>query len=156
MSDDQGDSKSQIVQLLTIGRLGGLEKGQIASAYGGQYLLRQLSREVPELTPLLGDVEIGTQVVGQGSTTRPEVLTTVSTRRDFSSVFSLNYSQILGSPTQNYYDLQVRDFGAEYKINRIFYLTGEILERRPGSSGTTTNSQSQYEYNLDLRARHEY
>jgi translocation-and-assembly-module (TAM) inner membrane subunit TamB-like protein len=155
MSDDQGHSKSDIVKLLTLGRYGGLNNGQIAGAYGGTYLLRQLSTEFPELKPFVGDVEFGTQVV-RGSGTSSEIVPTAGFRRDFSSVFSLNYSQILGMPTQNYYDLQVRDFGAEYKINRIFYLTGEILERRPGSTGTTTNSQSQYEYNLDLRARHEY
>lgn len=156
MSDDQGDSKSAIVQLLTLGRFEGLQAGQIAQAYGGTYLLRQLSTEFPELKPLVGDVELGTQVIPGDAYTRPEVVTTVGTRRDFSSVFSLKYSQIVGKPIQTNYDLQVRDFGAEYKINRIFYLTGEILERRPGSIGTTTNSQSQFEYNLDLRARHEY
>jgi hypothetical protein len=155
MSNDLGYSKSDIVKLLAYGRFEGLQKGQVAGAYGGQYLLRQLSTEFPELKPIVGDVEFGTQVV-QGST-KAEVLPTVGARRDFSSVFSLNYSQIIGTPTQTAYNVQVRDFGAEYKINRIFYLTGEILERRPGTYGTTsTSTQSQFEYNLDLRARHEY
>jgi hypothetical protein len=157
MSDDKGDSKSDIVRLMTGGQIAGLTGGQIAGAYGGNYLLRQLSTEVPELRPFVGDVQFGTQVVPGSSTTRAEVLPTVGARRDFSQVFSLNYSQIIGTPTQNAYEVQVRDFGAEYKINKIFYLTGEILERRPGVYGTTnTSTQSQFEYNLDLRARHEY
>jgi hypothetical protein len=152
MSNDLGYSKSDIVQLLTFGRFVGMQKGQVAGAYGGTYLLRQLSTEFPELKPLVGDVEFGTQVVvGNGKTA--EVLPTAGFRRDFSSVFSLNYSQIIGTPTQNQYDVQVRDFGAEYKINRIFYLTGEILQHRPGTQST---NNSQFEYNLDLRARHEY
>jgi hypothetical protein len=157
MSDDRGDSKSEIVTLMTQGQLAGLNGGQIAGAYGGNYLLRQLSTEVPELRPLVGDVQFGTQVVQQyenGTVARSQVLPTIGARRDLSSVFSLNYSQILGTPMPSQYDVQVRDFGAEYKINRIFYLTGEILERRPGTANTVTNSQ--YEYNLDLRARHEY
>jgi hypothetical protein len=100
-------------------------------------------------------VEIGMQQVPLNEQGKAQVLTTVGTRRDFSSVFSLNYSQIIGTPAPSQYDVQVRDFGAEYKINKIFYLTGEILQRRPGTAGTTVTN-SQFEYNLDLRARHEY
>jgi len=162
MTDDQGHSESDIATMLALGynpkdqTAGGKDAGVAATALGSQYLLRQLSQQFPEITPIIGDVTLGNQIVETGEGGRKEVVPTVAIRRDITGGLSLNYSQIVGAPTTSTVNLQVRDFGAEYRINRIFYLTGEILERRPGTSSATSSGQSQFEYNLDLRARHEY
>jgi hypothetical protein len=161
MTDDQGRSQSDIATMLALGynpkeqQANSKDAGVTATALGSQYLLRQFSQQFPEITPILGDVTYGTQIVETGDGGRKQVVPTIGIRRDFSPALSLNYSQIVGAPTTSSINLQVRDFGAEYRINRIFYLTGEILERRPGTSASSA-AQSQFEYNLDLRARHEY
>ena len=159
-----GLSEQEIVQRLTLGRFGlGLTRDQryapgsaeiVAGATGGQYLLRQLAQQFPEVSPLLGDVEVGTQVV---QTDRGGLIVpTIGIGRYVTPDVRVRYSQALGTPSTATSGVNVRDLGAEYRISRIFFLTGEILERRTGSSLTPTVSQSELEYNLDLRARYEY
>jgi hypothetical protein len=48
-----------------------------------------------------------------------------------------------------------RDIGAEYRLNRFFYVTSEVLQRRR-LSPTGTTSTTGPEYNLNLKARWEY
>jgi translocation and assembly module TamB len=157
-------TEQEIVQLMTVGRFGfGLAAGQryapggeaiVAGATGGQYLLRQMAQQFPEISPILGDLEVGTQVVEVDGRGKP--VPQIGINRYFTPEFRVRYSQVLGSPSSGAIGLNVRDLGAEYRISRIFFLTGEILERRTGSSSTPTVSQSELEYNLDLRARYEY
>jgi hypothetical protein len=48
------------------------------------------------------------------------------------------------------------DLSAEYRLGRLFYLTGERIERRVTSSLGTGTPEHEVEYNLDVRARLEY
>ena len=54
------------------------------------------------------------------------------------------------------YTVDFRDVGAEYRISKVFFLTGQVVERRKGSAVTPGASQSEMQYNVDLSARHEW
>jgi hypothetical protein len=160
MYSSQGFSETEIIGALAFGSFNtrqSKDSGALAASAGGTYLLRELNRQIPELTPLLADLELTQQSVG-GSSGSNVLVPTVGVKRYLTPELRLGYSQIVGTAPSGATNLQVRDLGAEYRISRIFYLTGEILERRSGgsSSVTTSSSQSSLEYNLDVRARHEY
>ena len=122
---------------------------------GTQYLVRQLAREVPEFASLLADVEVGT-TVGQGGSGE-RIYTTIGVSRYFTPELRLRYSQVVGVKEGTTTDeLNLWDISAEYRIGRIFYLTGEIIERRTNSSLGRGTAQHEVEYNLDVRARYEY
>ena len=122
---------------------------------GTQYLVRQLAREVPEFSNLLADVEVGT-TVGQGSTGE-RIYTTIGVSRYFTPELRLRYSQVVGAGGRGASDeLNLRDVSAEYRIGRIFFLTGEIIERRTNSALGNGTAQHEMEYNFDVRARYEY
>jgi autotransporter translocation and assembly factor TamB len=161
LSSGAGRSETEIIRLLTYGRFGGgadpFGGGQqrvIAGTMGGQYLVRQLAREVPEAASLLREVDVGTAVVN--SETGGRVVPSVGVSHYLTSDFLLRYSQLLGGVQWGGSDFDVRHLGAEYRISKIFYLTGEVVERRTGSVLTPGASASELDRNLDLRARHEW
>ncbi len=142
-------SQSEIVSLLTYGQLSG---GNIG-ALGASYLVRQLTRQIPELSEYFGDIEVG-QTVAEGVTGGPQssyTYTTVGVSRYFTRDLLVRYSQVVGDVSQAA-AVDYQDVTAEYRLNRLFYLSGQVTSRR----GVLITGEDQTRYNLDLRARHEY
>jgi autotransporter translocation and assembly factor TamB len=154
-----GLAQTDIVSLLTVGRFGigdeeysGADQRILVGVTGTQYLVRQLAREFPEISSLLGDIEVGT-TVGEGE----RIYTTVGVSRYFTPDLLLRYSQVVGgSGGSSVGELNLWDLSAEYRLGRLFYLTGERIERRVTSSLGTGTPEHEVEYNLDVRARLEY
>jgi hypothetical protein len=122
---------------------------------GTQYLVRQLAREVPELSVLLADIDVGTTVGGGSSGER--IYTTVGLSRYFTPDLLLRYSQVVGGSGGTTADeLNLWEVSAEYRIGRLFYLTGERVDRRVTSSLGSGTPEHEVQYNLDVRARLEY
>jgi hypothetical protein len=159
-----GLGQTDIVSLLTVGRFGigeddytGGDQRLLVGVTGTQYLVRQLSREFPEISPLLADIEVGT-TVGKGSTGE-RIYTTVGLSRYFTPDLLLRYSQVVGGGGSGGVatdELNLWDVSAEYRIGRLFFLTGEIIERRVTSSLGSGTPEHEVQYNLDVRARFEY
>lgn len=155
-------SETQIVRLLVSERFGiasasalGQENQALAvGTTGGQYLVRQLAREIPEASDLLSGLEVGTTVVESGQTGR--VVPKLGFGYYLSRDVRVRYSQVVGGYGTTGQSVDIRDLGAEYRINKIFFLTGEVVERRNGSLLAPGTPQSEVEYNVDLRARYEY
>ena len=62
-----------------------------------------------------------------------------------------NVQQTTGSATT----LVERDVEAEYRINRFFYITSQITQKRP-VPGSTTSTSTTPDFNVNLKARWEY
>src|SRR5262249_24474939 len=52
-------------------------------------------------------------------------------------------------------NLFARDFEAEYRLNRFFYVTSELTQRR-ALGGVRTTASGGPEFNVNLKARWEY
>jgi transcriptional regulator with XRE-family HTH domain len=144
-------SQTEIVELLTYGQLRGDSRALVAA--GSQFLARQLTREFPELTQTIGDIELG-QRVTEGSATEEQgsqTFTTVGLTRYFTRDLLVRYSQVVGDVSQTT-AVDYQDLTAEYRLNRLLFLSGQVTRRR----GVLITSQDQTIYNLDVRARHEY
>jgi autotransporter translocation and assembly factor TamB len=159
-----GLAQTDIVSLLTVGRFG-IGEGEYTSGdqrllvgvTGTQYLVRQLARQFPEISPLLADIEVGT-TVGKGSTGE-RIYTTLGVSRYFTPDLLLRYSQVVGGSGRDgtaIDELNLWDVSAEYRIGRLFFLTGEVIERRVTSSLGSGTPEHEVQYNLDVRARLEY
>lgn len=144
-------SQTEIVELLTYGQLRGDSRALVAA--GSQFLARQLTREFPELSQTLGDIELG-QRVTEGSAAEEQgsqTFTTVGLTRYFTRDLLVRYSQVVGDVSQTT-AVDYQDLTAEYRLNRLLFLSGQVTRRR----GVLITSQDQTIYNLDVRARHEY
>jgi hypothetical protein len=74
-----------------------------------------------------------------------------------SAQWNLRYRQrvpgrAIGEYNVNPYE---RDLEVEYRLNRFFYVTSELAQRKPGS-GSTSTTQGAPEFNVNLKARWEY
>jgi len=167
LTSSSGLSETQIIQLLTYGRfgldrrnpdpLGRPDQRLIVGTMGGQYLVRQLARQFPEASSLLNEVELGTAVVEDEAGGR--LVPRVGVSRYLTSDLRLRYSQLLSEGSTGVtggYSVDFRDVGAEYRISKVFILTGQVVERRKGSALTPGASRSELQYNVDLGARHEW
>jgi len=145
-------SQTDIVTLLTYGQL---EAGRTAVVTAGsQYLVRQLTREFPELNEYFGEVELGQTVSEKdvGTNTAAQTYTTVNLTRYFTRDLLVRYSQVVGDVSQSS-AVDYQDLTAEYRLNRLLILSGQVTRRR---GVLVTSSQDRTIYNLDVRARHEY
>jgi autotransporter translocation and assembly factor TamB len=145
-------SQTDIVTLLTYGQL---EAGRTAVVTAGsQYLVRQLTREFPELNEYFGEVELGQTVSEEdvGTNTAAQTYTTVNLTRYFTRDLLVRYSQVVGDVSQSS-AVDYQDLTAEYRLNRLLILSGQVTRRR---GVLVTSSQDRTIYNLDVRARHEY
>ncbi len=159
-----GLAEKDIFALLTFGRFGVGQQELLAKSdqrvlvgvTGTQYLMRQLSREFPEISSFLTSVQLGTTAAtGGGGAER--LYTTVGVNSYVTPELRLGYSQVLGGSGEVVQgELMLWDISAEYRIGRLLYLTGEVVERRVGSSLGSGTFQNQVEYNLDVRARLDY
>ncbi|MGH7726272.1 MAG: translocation/assembly module TamB domain-containing protein [Candidatus Eiseniibacteriota bacterium] len=144
-------SQGEIVSLLTYGQLSG-GAGNIG-ALGASYLARQITRQIPELSEYVGDIEIG-QTVAEGVTgggQSSQTYTTVGVSRYFTRDLLVRYSQVVGDVSQAA-SVDYQDVIAEYRLNQLFYLSGQVTRRR----GILVTSEDETRYNIDIRARHEY
>jgi hypothetical protein len=53
------------------------------------------------------------------------------------------------------YTLVERDIEAEYRINRFFFITSQITQKKPAAGSTIPNA-SMPDFNVNLKARWEY
>lgn len=160
-----GLAEKDILALLTFGRFdvgdqslfGSTDQRVLVGVTGTQYLMRQLAREFPEVSSLFTSVELGTTAATGSELGAKQVYTTFGLNSYVTPELRLGYSQVLGGGSQAAQgELKLWDFSAEYRIGRLFYLTGEVIERRVGSSLSSGTFQNQLEYNLDVRARIDY
>jgi len=167
LTSSSGMSETEIIQLLTYGRFG-LDRGNgdplarpdqrlLVGTMGGQYLVRQLARQFPEAASVLDEVEVGTALVEDEA--GGHLVPRVGVSRYLTGDLRLRYSQLLGEAgtgATSGYSVDFRDVGAEYRVSRIFFLTGQVVERRKGSALTPGASQSELQYNVDVSARHQW
>lgn len=144
-------SQTEIVHLLTVGRFDQGQAGQALVTAGSQYLARQLLKEVPGLSDF-GDIEVGSRV-SEESDIASVAYTTVGLTRYFTRDLLVRYSQVVGDVNSQSSAVDYQDLSAEYRLNRLLILSGQVTRRR---GVLITNSQDRTIYNLDVRARHEY
>jgi autotransporter translocation and assembly factor TamB len=143
-------SQTEIATLLTYGQLQG---GATAIGQAGAgFLIRRLAQEIPELSAF----EVGSKVDEQDNATTAgagtsRIFTTVGVSRYMTRDLLLRYSQVVGDVAEAQ-RLDYQDLAAEYRINRLLFLSGQVTRRK----GVLVTSQDQTLYNLDVRARYEY
>jgi autotransporter translocation and assembly factor TamB len=151
-------SQSEIVQLLTFGQLGG--GAAAVGNIGAQYLMNALLRqELREVTDVVGDVEFTQSLADEyvsgdptHGTTTTKSYAKVGVSRYFTRDLLVRYSQVVGDVTQAT-SVDYQDLTAEYRLNRLLFLSGQVTRRR-GVLITTTQEQTIYRF--DVHARHEY
>jgi hypothetical protein len=156
--------QAQILSQLTIGRFRGegntlVDFSDPLDNYVTQAINRQLSTELSQV--FRGYVqewslerESGGLFAGSGGYL-------VGVRVPITSGLDVRYRQNVsgvGTPTAGQSpgtNPLERDVAAEYRINRFFYVTAGMAERRAAASSTTSAS-STMDFNLNLKARWEY
>lgn len=151
-SSPLGLSQTEIVTLLTYGQFTGGRQALVTA--GSQYLVRQLLKEVPGLSDF-GDIEVGSRVsdASLSSEIETQAYTMVGLTRYFTRDLLVRYSQVVGDVSQSSSAVDYQDLSAEYRLNRLLILSGQVTRRR---GVLITSSQERTIYNLDVRARHEY
>jgi translocation-and-assembly-module (TAM) inner membrane subunit TamB-like protein len=159
-SSDAGSDQPTILRALTIGPLQdqGLDAGaSLADDWVTRNLNRQLSSEVSRLFQgYLDEVELaretggfflgqGAPVLGIGIPIAPRLGVRYRQRV---GAFDRPSGSVSASPFE-------RDVEAEYRINRFFYVSSKLTQRRT-QTGTSGTSPTAPEFNLNLKARWEY
>ena len=142
-------TQGEIVSLLTYGQLSG--GGRALVSAGGNYVARQLSKEVPEIERYFGTIDVSERYSEGKDDYASQAFTTVGVTRYFTSDLLVRYSQVVGDVSQTD-AVDYQDLTAEYRLNRLLFLSGQVTRRR----GVLITSQDETIYNLDVRARHEY
>jgi hypothetical protein len=155
--------QAQILSQLTIGRFRGegnaVDFRDPLDNYVTQAINRQLSAELSQV--FKGYVQewsleresgglfggSGGYVVGVRVPITPDL--DVRYRQNVSGVGTTPSSALPGT---NPFE---RDVAAEYRINRFFYITAELAERR-AAVGSTTSASGTTDFNVNLKARWEY
>ncbi len=163
-ASEGGWDQPTILAALTYGQVGGREFAagvDFADTWVTRNLNRQLSDELSDLFQgYLNDWALERESGGLFQGVGDVVIgTNVPLTRDI----NLRYRQRLpglareagsttAAPTTNPFE---RDVEAEYRINRFFYITSQLTQRRPLSTtaGTATAAP---EFNVNLKARWEY
>ena len=153
--------QAQILQELTVGRFA---PGQQVSldpfdSYFTRIISRQLSAELSRaFRGYISDWEIARQSSDAGGNYVVRVGSQLNDR------LALRYGQALpGIPgsgrnqntTGSNYTLVERDIEAEYRINRFFFITSQITQKKPAANSTIPNA-SMPDFNVNLKARWEY
>jgi len=146
--------QAQILQQLTVGRF---EQGQQVGAFDS-YLTRAISRQLSaELSRTfrgyLTDWEIARESEGVGGLM-------VRVGVPINDRLAVRYGQRLPgtgqattSPTPS--ALVERDIEAEYRLNRFFYITSQLTQKRL-ASGSASPVSTTPDFNVNLKARWEY
>jgi autotransporter translocation and assembly factor TamB len=151
LTSSSGLSQAAIVEILTYGQVRG-QGGRALVAAGSQWVARQLVSEVPEIREVLGDFELGQRVSEGDATSASQSFTTVGVTRYFTRDLLVRYSQVVGDVSQTA-AVDYQDLTAEYRLNRLLFLSGQVTRRR---GVLVITAQDQTIYNLEVRARHEY
>ena len=77
-----------------------------------------------------------------------------------SNQFIVRYHQLVPGTSGGYATtpnetLVERDIEAEYRINRFFYVTSQLTQKRT-ATGTATSASETPDFNVSLKARWEY
>jgi autotransporter translocation and assembly factor TamB len=155
----QAMDQAQILQELTVGRFGqGQQLGDAADSYLTRAISRQLSTELSRaFRGYISEWEIARESSGApgGGNLMVRVGSQVNDR------LALRYGQSLpgtgraNAPTTGSTTTLIeRDIEAEYRINRFFYITSQITQKRP-VTGIPANSSGP-DFNVNLKARWEY
>jgi TamB, inner membrane protein subunit of TAM complex len=168
-SDDKGEwDQSTMLRQLTLGRSGGVN---VAGVNVGDpldsYVTRAINRSLSaDMSKVFGgyvndwslERDRGGLILGDG-----EVIATA--RSQVTGDFALQYSQRVPGlarsegnaiiNTSSTTDLFERDLRAEYRLNRFFFITTDVSQRRAGA-GVTTTTTGGPDYNVSLKARWEY
>ena len=160
-TSDPGDlDEAQILRELTVGRLVTSTDQPVPLVDPfDSYLTRALSRQLsPELSRAfrgyLTDWEIARQ---QGAGAQGPLMVGFGTQ--LSNQVMLRYQQVLPgtgryTPVTNETMVE-RDLEAEYRLNRFFYVTSQLTQKRT-AAGTTTSVSGTPDFNVNLKARWEY
>jgi hypothetical protein len=163
-SEPDALAPGDIASLLTAGQLTS-NPGALKQA-AGSYLFRQIARN-PDLAPVLRDVELSStqeqsldpsqsslSVPGTGTLSANKSFTTLGMQRYLTRDLLVRYSQIVGDVGNDVQRVDYQDLAAEYRLNRLLFLQGQVTRRR--GVLVTTQDENQTIYNLDVRARYEY
>jgi hypothetical protein len=168
-SDEPSDAseaaldQAQILQELTVGRFtpGTNQSLDPYANYFTQIISRQLSSELSrafrgyinewEIARETNDAGAGNYVVRVGSQLNDRLAL-----RYGQALPGIPGSQVKQNTTGTNYTLVERDIEAEYRINRFFFITSQITQRKPASPGTTIPNASTPDFNVNLKARWEY
>jgi len=162
-TSDPGDwDEAQILRELTLGRLATDEqdlRGYVdpLDSYLTRALNRQLSGELSRaFRGYITDWEFARQ---QGGVIGGQGGLLVGAGAQLSPQFMVRYRQLLPGtgryPSTTNDPLVERDLEAEYRINRFFYVTSQLTQKRNGAGSTSTVSSTP-DFNLNLKARWEY
>jgi len=164
-ASESGADESQVLAALTgyapVAR-GGTEALGVGTSFADSWVTRNLNRQLSsELSRAfngqLRDWELARET---GGLLRGEGDLVFRVGTDLSRNVSLRYGQrvpgftrpVTSTPTNNLFE---RDVEAEYRINRFFYFTTELTQRRTLTTSTTTPNAAP-EFNVNLKARWEY
>ena len=165
--DDRNEwDESVILQQLTLYRFYDPSKGPSLTTLGDpldNYLTRAINRSVSaDLSRMFGNYVTEWAVERQrGGLLRGEGDVVVSAGSQLSNRLSIKYSQVVPGFTRvtttplSTTNLFERDVEAEYRINRFFFITTEVAQRRT-LVGTASNPSAAPDFNLNLKARWEY
>ena len=162
-TSQSGADQSEVLRALTYGPL--LAPGVTVAGAGADFadnwvtrnLNRQLSADLSRVFQgYLSDVEVARE--GGGLVTGEGPLL-VGVRTQFTPQLGVVYRQALPGSDRPVTDLTKtpleRDVAAELRINRFFYFTSELTQRRNLTSTTGTGTTAP-EFNVNLKARWEY
>ena len=162
-ASEQSLDQAQILQELTVGRFAPGQQFSlldVSDSYFTRIISRQLSAELSrafrgyinewEIARQSSDAGGGNYVVRVGS--------------QLNDRLALRYGQALpGIPgssakqntTGTNYTLVERDIEAEYRINRFFFITSQVTQKKPAQGSTIPNASTP-DFNVNLKARWEY
>ncbi len=152
--------QAQILQELTVGRFVQGQKVALSDPFDS-YLTRAISRQLSaELSRAfrgyLSEWEIAREsggLLGQGGLV-------VRVGSQLNDRLAVRYGQRLPgtgrtSPEGANQALVERDIEAEYRINRFFYITSQLIQKR-SAAGTASSTTGAPDFNVNLKARWEY
>ena len=158
-SSDVGSDQSAILATLTYGALA-QQRGvgaNLADDWVTRNLNRQLSSEASRI--FQGYIDEVSLEREEGNLFRGSGAPVVGVGIPIAPRFDLFYRQRIGgfdrpgaTATASPFE---RDVEAEYRINRFFYISSKVTQRRT-QTGTTVTSPTAPEFNVNLKARWEY
>jgi hypothetical protein len=146
-----------ILKELTFQRFSGenLAQGDPLDDFVTRAINRQLSTEMSKL--FQGYVSDWALTRESGGLLRGEGELYAEVGIPLSAQWQIRYRQRVPGQSIGVYNVNPfeRDLEVEYRLNRFFYVTSELAQRRPGSNSAATTPGTP-EFNVNLKARWEY
>ena len=151
-------SQAAILQELTVQRFtsgDNISLGDPLDDFVTRAINRQLSTEMSRL--FQGYVNEWTITRESGGLLRGEGELYAEVGIPLSAQWQIRYRQRVPGPSRGTYSVNPfeRDLEVEYRLNRFFFVTSELAQRRTGT-GSATTTQGTPEFNVNLKARWEY